>query len=36
MPSTLVKTHAELADADAKKTEAQKERDDFQNKNKVV
>src|ERR1022692_253982 len=26
---------AELADADAKKTEAQKERDDFQNKNKV-
>jgi F-type H+-transporting ATPase subunit b len=26
---------AELADADAKKTEAQKERDDFQNKNKA-
>jgi F-type H+-transporting ATPase subunit b len=26
---------AELADADAKKSEAQKERDDFQNKNKV-
>ena len=26
---------AELADADAKKTEAQKERDDFQNRNKV-
>ena len=27
---------AELADADAKKTEAQKERDDFQNKNKAI
>ncbi len=26
---------SELADADAKKSEAQKERDDFQNKNKV-